>query len=307
MNGSLREMRMFVAAYEELSFTSAAKREHATQSGVSQTIRNIEERLKIQLFIREKGKVTPSPAGHDFYAHCSRVLRSHEAALQSMAQYAKGQTGEIVVGLMPTMTRTTLTPALTRFMALHPNASVRIVDGYSAALTQLVRAEEIDFAIVPAFAGLAGLRSRLFLRVAEVLVCGGDDQANLTPMRLPDISPLRLVLPSAANTRRTTIETYLTTNGVRVDRILELDTMFGTLDFVARTDWATILPAIMFDRREPPQGMTLHPLRAPGLSLDLVLIESSRKPLSAPAEAFCELLRHTADELNRQWLDGVPD
>ena len=37
--GSFRDIRMFVAAYEERSFTAAAKRENATQSGVSQHMR----------------------------------------------------------------------------------------------------------------------------------------------------------------------------------------------------------------------------------------------------------------------------
>ena len=35
MTESLRDIRIFVAAYEERSFTVAAVREHATQSGVS--------------------------------------------------------------------------------------------------------------------------------------------------------------------------------------------------------------------------------------------------------------------------------
>lgn len=38
MTPSLRGIRLFVAACEELSFTLAAQRENATQSGVSQHI-----------------------------------------------------------------------------------------------------------------------------------------------------------------------------------------------------------------------------------------------------------------------------
>ena len=43
MSGSLRDIRLFIAAYEERSFTAAAIRENATQSGVSQHIRKLEE------------------------------------------------------------------------------------------------------------------------------------------------------------------------------------------------------------------------------------------------------------------------
>ena len=47
---------------------------------------------------------------------------------------------------------------------------VRVVEGYSAALTQQVLAGELEFAVVPAFSGAPGLKSRLFLRTPELLV-----------------------------------------------------------------------------------------------------------------------------------------
>ena len=50
---SLRDIRLFIAVYEERSFTAAAKRENATQSGVSQHIRKIEDRFGVTLFTRD--------------------------------------------------------------------------------------------------------------------------------------------------------------------------------------------------------------------------------------------------------------
>ena len=61
MPESLRSIQVFVAAYEERSFTAAAKREHATQSGVSQHVRKLEERLGAKLFSRDRGCVVPTP------------------------------------------------------------------------------------------------------------------------------------------------------------------------------------------------------------------------------------------------------
>jgi LysR family transcriptional regulator, nitrogen assimilation regulatory protein len=62
MSESLRDMRLFVAVYEERSFTAAAAREKSTQPGVSQHIRKLEDRLGVKLFARE-GAVLPTPAG----------------------------------------------------------------------------------------------------------------------------------------------------------------------------------------------------------------------------------------------------
>jgi LysR family transcriptional regulator, nitrogen assimilation regulatory protein len=183
--GSFRDMRLFVAAYEERSFTAAAARENATQSGVSQHVRKLEESLRVRLFARDTGRVVPTPAGDAYYRRCIDVLRAHEEAGRAMQAYAGGLEGEIVVGLMPTMTRCALAPVLARFIEAHPNLVVRIVEGYSATLTQQVQAGELEFAIVPAFPGAAGLRSRLFLRTPELLVSGAACRSRAPQARRP--------------------------------------------------------------------------------------------------------------------------
>ena len=302
MHGSLRDIRLFVAAYEERSFTAAAQRESATQSGVSQHIRNLEESFGVRLFLRDKGRVVPTPAGDSYYRRCIEVLRAHDAASRAVKSYAAGLEGEIVVGLMPTMTRCTLAPALADFVERHPNTAVRVVEGYSASLTQMVRTGELDFAIVPAFPGAPGLKSRLFLRTPEVLVSrAGSPLEHMAPIRLADLGPLRLVLPSKLNTRRLTLETYCASNGVEIERVLELDAMLGTLDFVARTDWVAVLPALMM-ARDPSHSFTVNPIANPSLSLDLVLIEPSRRAMTAQAEAFLDMLEREAAALNADWL-----
>jgi LysR family nitrogen assimilation transcriptional regulator len=299
---TLRDIRLFVAAYEERSFTAAAAREHATQSGVSQHIRKLEDALGVKLFSRNKSEVTPTPAGDSFYQRCLDVLRSHELATRTAKGYATGLTGEIVVGLMPTMTRCALAPALSAFVDTHPNTLVRIIEGYSAALTQQVRAGELDFAIVPAFSGMPGLKSRLFLRTPEVLVSGPSAPfEHMARACLASIGALKLVLPSKANTRRSLIETYCASNGVIIARILELDAMLGTLDFVARTDWMTILPGIMMAVDDPGGQLKVNPIHRPEFTLDLVLIEPSRRPMSDAASAFLELLQMEAIQLNGRW------
>jgi LysR family nitrogen assimilation transcriptional regulator len=88
-----------------------------------------------------------------------------------------------------------------------------------------------------------------------------------------------------------------------VAEVLEMDTMFGTLDFVARTDWSTVLPALLLDPAASQEGFSVHPIVEPRLSLDLVLIEPRRRPMTPPARAFCDLLRDEADRLNRSWLE----
>jgi len=291
MSESLKDIRLFAAVYEERSFTAAAAREHATQSGVSQHIRKLEDRFNVRLFERRGSSVVPTPAADAYYRHCTELLRAHDAASQTLHRFGNLLAGEIVIGLMPTMTRCALGPALAAFLDQHPNVVVRIVEAYSGVLTEQVRAGALAFAIVPAFLGGTGLRQTPFARTPEVLVAAaGARIEHLRPVRLATLGPIKLVVPGAQNTRRKTIETYLASNGVEVERLLELDAMLGTLDLVATTDWVTILPGVMMARDVEPGRYALGPLAEPALALDLVLIESSRREMPPAARAFAELL-----------------
>ena len=307
MVGSLQDIRLFVAAYEERSFTAAAQRENATQSGVSQHIRNLEARFRIELFIREKGRVAPTPAGDTYYRSCLEVLRAHDAATKSIQLFAGGLGGEVAVGLMPTMTRRVLAPALARFTDAHPNCSIRVVEGYSGTLTQLVQSAELDFAIVPGTAGIAGVKGRLYLRTPEVLVGARAFTArrSFDPVRAVDLGRLKLVVPSRVNTRRLSIESYFASNGVLVDRMIELDAMFGTLDLVGRSDWVAVLPGIMMAGDDEPSQLVINPLHSPRLTLDLMLIEPSRRTMSAAAAAFLDILKEEGQRVNGRWSSSL--
>jgi len=181
---------------------------------------------------------------------------------------------------------------------------VRITEAYSALLTQQVRAGELDFAVVPAFADAVGLKSRLLARTPEILVSGGHlGIPHGEPVHLSDLEDLKVIVPSWQNTRRRSLETYFSSNGVKVSRLLELDAMLGTLDLVANSDWVTILPGVMMANDIASRTFTVNPLAAPALETDLVLIKPARQPLSPAAEIFLEMLELETRRLNALWND----
>ena len=124
---------------------------------------------------------------------------------------------------------------------------------------------------------------------------------HMEPIGLKGFAPLRLVLPGGQNARRTLIETYLVSNTIPVERTLELDAMLGTLDFVANSDWVTILPGIMMVSDVERPRLTINPIVDPGLTVDLVLIEPSRRVLSPAAKAFVDTLQYETERLNTVW------
>jgi DNA-binding transcriptional LysR family regulator len=121
----------------------------------------------------------------------------------------------------------------------------------------------------------------------------------MKPLCLGSLDRIKVVLSSEINTRRRSLETYFSSNDVKIHQLLELDAMFGTLDFVANTDWITILPAVMMKSDIREQGrLTITPLISPALSLDLVTIEPASKPARPAANAFLDSLREQMNGLD---------
>lgn len=308
MSDSLRGIRLFVAAYEEGTFTGAARRENATQSGVSQHIRKLEETSGIPLFVRGASNVRPTPAGDAYYARCLDILRVHQEASAVLESFGKGFSGEIHVGIPPMLTRRALAPSLWRFLDLNPNIMVQVTEAESADLTAQVKAGELDFAVVPAFDSPTGLKVGRFLRTPEVLVSSRQSPLELMkPVRLRELGPLRVVVPKPRNTRRATLETYFTASGARIARYVELDAMLGTLDMVLYGDWLTILPGVMFTPLNNQDRFKVNPLCDPPLFTELVVIEPARRALPAAAEAFCALLKLETGRINAIWSGPQPE
>ncbi len=290
---SLRQLKSFVAVYETGSFTAAAEREGATQSGMSQHIKQLETELSVTLLERDGREVTPTPAGTLYYKECLEVLRRLDTARQSVAGNFVG--GAIRIGLMPTFTRSLLAPALDKFLASAPGAEINVIEAYSGVLTEMTQKGELDFAVVPAFAGATGVSHRLLARDREMLVrAKRQHRGHLKPVRLSELGPLKVVLPGKQNTRRHTIETYFSTNGVAVAQRLDLDAMMGTLQFVAAGDWVAVLPFIMMLADLDGGHFEIRPLDDPPFYSEFVLIEPARKVLSPAAALFARLLEAEA-------------
>lgn len=117
---NFRQMRAFISVYEEGSFSAAAVRENATQSGLSMQIRNLEERLGVRLFERGPQGVAATPAGRIYYARCLPILNAAQMAEEEVQALAGDIYGKLRVGVIPSLSRS----GLAQVLVTTPSASV---------------------------------------------------------------------------------------------------------------------------------------------------------------------------------------
>jgi DNA-binding transcriptional LysR family regulator len=305
-NIPLRQIRAVIAVCEEGSFTRAAERENATQSGISQHVAAVERTLGVQLFERSTGSVTPTPAGLRYYKRCVEAVGTLEHAAEEARSLAGEVTGDLRIGLMPTFTRAVLAPVLDDFVPRCPEVRLHIVEGYSGALTDMVLDDELDFAVVPAFEGTIGLKSRLLVRDREMLISGPRRGLTaLAPVRLSECKPLKIVVPGPDNIRRRNLDTYFQSHGVEVAAMLEMDAMIATLEFVARSDWATVLPSVISVNDIGRGELIVNPIVGPELHAEFVVIQPTRRTLSTQARLFLQRFEREVAHIHERWADAI--
>ncbi len=310
-NIPLRQVRAVIAVCEEGSFTRAAERENATQSGISQHVAAVERALGVKLFERESGGVKPTPAGLRYYKSCVEAVGALEHAAEQARALAGEVTGELRIGLMPTFTRAVLAPVLDDFVPRCPEVRLHIVEGYSNLLTEMVRNDELDFAVVPAFEGTIGLKSRLLVRDREMLISGAKRGFTpLAPLRLSECKPLKIVVPGPDNIRRRNLETYFQSHGVEIEAMLNMDAMIATLEFVARSDWTTILPSVISVNDIGRGELIVNPIVAPEMHAEFVVIQPARRTLSTQARLFLQRFEQEVAHIHEVWdaaMTGTAD
>jgi LysR family transcriptional regulator, nitrogen assimilation regulatory protein len=305
---ALRQVRAVIAVCEEGSFTRAAERENATQSGISQHVATAERTLGVKLFERSATGVKPTPAGLHYYKRCVEAVGQIESAHEEVRGFASLVTGELRIGLIPTLTRAALAPTLERFVPRYPDVRLHIVEGYSGLLTDMVLNGELDFAVVPTSEGRVGLKQRLIARDREMLVSNPKlGFKPLEPVRLKDCGPLKVILPSRSNVRRRNIEIYFETHGVEVADVMEMDAMISTLQFILRSDWVAILSGLIcIADVGGGTGRVISPLFDPPLFAEFVVISPTRRTLSTQARLFLEEFEAEIARVRDAWSRLIP-
>ncbi len=95
----LRHLRYFLAVAEELHFARAAERLHIEQSPLSRAIRELEEELGAQLFVRTSRSTRLTLAGKLLMENAPRVLLALDQARESVKAAANGFHGRLRVAL----------------------------------------------------------------------------------------------------------------------------------------------------------------------------------------------------------------
>jgi DNA-binding transcriptional LysR family regulator len=136
----LRHLRYFVAVAEELHFGRAAARLGIAQPPLSQQIRQLEGELDVQLFARGGRRVDLTAAGRVYLAEAREILQRVARAGVAARRAARGETGTLAVGVVPSATYGLMPRVFRTFRERNPDVALSVAVMVTGTQVEAIRA-----------------------------------------------------------------------------------------------------------------------------------------------------------------------
>jgi LysR family transcriptional regulator, glycine cleavage system transcriptional activator len=176
----LRTLRAFDAAARHLSFTRAADDMGVTPAAISNQIKELEDQLGVELFIRTSRTMRLTKEGEILRMAATESLETLAKALHRIKRLENRN--QIRVSSTPSVAAKWLVPRLDGFLSAYPSADVRI--DVSNTLVDFER-DDVDVAIRFGAGKYPGLRADLLFQDTLSPVCSPSLITREKPLEVP--------------------------------------------------------------------------------------------------------------------------
>lgn len=294
-NFTLRQLEYAVAAARCQSFGEAAKSCHVSQPSLSNQLGQLEESLGRKLFERSSKGVVLTPFGSKWIGD-ARDLIERAKMLEDLARAEEEPlTGELRLGVIPTVAPFVLPAALPSIREKHPKASILLVEDETKNLLASLNEGQLDVLVLALEAPLGTVKTLpVFRDPLMVALPPGHRLADQQVVSLTDIPRDELLLLQEGHCLSHQVAQLCALSSERDD--FRASSLVTLVQMVAMNSGVTLLPKIAAGS-ELVRGSKLvlreleeAPFRTIGLCW------RSNCPRSGEFEVLAELLEAAAPE-----------
>jgi LysR family hydrogen peroxide-inducible transcriptional activator len=293
---TLRQFRYLVAVAETLSFRRAAEICHVTQPTLSDQIRELETRLKVQLIERSRRKVVITPLGLDIADRARRVLRDVQDIIDLAERGRHILEGMLRLGVLPSLGPYLMPLILPYLRQRYPDLKLYLREDTASGLMQRLEDGELDLLVYPVPVRRAGFSTAELFREPLWLALPKDHALSSKKQLQPgDLKGLTILALESGHSLHAKVLSLCRDYGA--NPLLDFaTTSLDTLRQMAVMDvGATFLPALYVraEARQDPQ-LSVVPFVEPGPSRDIGLVWREQ---SARRSEYLALATHIRDVL----------
>jgi len=267
-----RQLRYFVAVYEEGHVGRAAERLSLSQPALSQQIRLLEHSLDVSLFERSSKRLLPTLAAHTLYNHAVPLLDGMQRARDALRNF-KGQSQRtLAIGVMQTVHSSLVPQMLEHVRKAQPHLVVQIYELSAMEIERRLLNGSLDIGISylpPRQPGLHGML--LYEDELKLVIPANHPLREFKKVSMSQAAELPMLLLGEEFQVRQIWQTQLSNLGRRAHVQAELNNMAGILDSLAHMKLATVLPGRAEDIQDNEE-LLWKPLSEPRVPLQIGLV-----------------------------------
>ncbi|MBC8747796.1 MULTISPECIES: LysR family transcriptional regulator [Paraburkholderia] len=266
----LAALTIFRAVVRENGVTRAAAKLNRVQSNVTTRIKQLEEQLGTELFIRDGRRLVLTPAGETLLPYAERLLALADEACHAVRE--DRPSGRLRLGTMESVAATRLPGLLAQYHQQWPAVALELEIGTTGKLIERVREFEVDAALIATPFDPAAI-GELF----ETVPVFREELVMLTPRghrpirEARDIALSTLIAFEPGCAYRVYIEKWYLEHGVRPARVLELGSYHAIVACVAAGAGVAVAPRSVLDLLTDTSNIAVHELPAIGM-IDTLLV-----------------------------------
>lgn len=142
-----RQLRAFCVLARTGSFTQTARELHLTQSGISHSMKALEQDVGCRLLNRLGKKVALTQAGEQLLHSAQKILREMETARESLGHLGKWGKGRLRLGASTTACQHIIPPVLREFKESFPEHAITIEPNDTRGMVAGLLQQRIDLAL----------------------------------------------------------------------------------------------------------------------------------------------------------------
>ncbi len=285
---TLRQLEFAVALAEHRHFGRTADAVHVSQPGLSSQIKELEERLGVELFERDRRNVHITPCGEALVTRANEILRLVDELLLDASMMAGKVQGRFRLAAIPTMGPYLLPALREQLKTSWPFVELVLFEMRTAELLRGVKQGDIDMGLIALPFDTGDLHVEVLQDDPFVLACAdGHDLAGTSPVGLSALRQVPVLLLEEGHCLRDQVQSVCTQLDGVAHREVHHASLSTLVQMVAGGVGVTLLPASAVEvEARAGSGVSVRPLAQEGVGRTIALVWRRSDPRSQHFVAF---------------------